>query len=153
MENPRYARMLSALAYRKITQLLYVNCHKKGIELIKINPAYTSQLGKIKYEKRYGLSTHHSAAMVIARRGMGIWDKPIKKLYQVKNDQCISLVPPVRIGLSAMADYRKFFTWFGRFRTIDGVMRFGEATALLKAKHLLHTSMDGATLPSSTPAL
>jgi IS605 OrfB family transposase len=152
-ENPRYARMLSALSYQKITQLFEVNCHRSGIELIKINPAYTSMLGKIKYKEQYGLSTHHSAAMVIARRGMNIWDKTPKELLQVKKDQCLPLIPPARMGLSAMAGYHKFFTWYGRFRTIDGVMRFGKAESLLKAKHTLRTSMSGATLPLATPAL
>jgi hypothetical protein len=37
-----------------------------------VNPAYTSQMGHMKFMKRYGLSSHGSAALVIGRRGLGL---------------------------------------------------------------------------------
>ena len=44
-----------------------------------VNPAYTSQIGKVKYMRHYGMSIHESAALVIARRGMGLTEKlPVK---------------------------------------------------------------------------
>lgn len=152
-ENPKYARMLSAFAYKKVKDFFEGRCHRSGVELLKRNPAYTSVLGKLKYKERFGLSAHHSAAMVIARRGLNLKEKLPSKLYQVKEDQCLTLSPPARIGKSAMADYRKFFSWLGRLRAIDSVMHFGKAKALLKAKHTLHTSMSGVTTPLSTTAL
>ena len=39
-----------------------------GIELISVNPAYTSQIGHHKFMKKYGISSHESAALVIGRR-------------------------------------------------------------------------------------
>lgn len=46
-----------------------------------VNPAYTSQIGKIKYMLRYGLSVHESASYVIGRRGLSIIDKLQKQYY------------------------------------------------------------------------
>ncbi|MEZ9903920.1 IS200/IS605 family accessory protein TnpB-related protein [Vibrio breoganii] len=82
---PEQARMLSALAYGKIKQCFISRCARFGIELIKVNPAYTSQLGEYKYQDRYGLSRHHAAAMVIARRGLGFKESSPSKVFQFNN--------------------------------------------------------------------
>lgn len=63
--------MLSNFAYSKFAELILAQCYKSGIELIKINPAYTSIIGKYKFSEGYGISTHMAAAMAIARRGLG----------------------------------------------------------------------------------
>lgn len=82
---PKQARMLSALAYNKLKQSFISRCARLGIELVKVNPAYTSQLGGIKYEQRFGLSRHHSAAMVIARRGLGFKESCPKRIININN--------------------------------------------------------------------
>ena len=51
-----------------------------GIELISVNPAYTSQIGHHKFMKKYGISSHESAALVIGRRCLGF--KRVEKLPQ-----------------------------------------------------------------------
>jgi hypothetical protein len=45
------------------------------VELVEVNPAFTSILGELKYEKMYSLNRHDAAALVIARRGMGIRER------------------------------------------------------------------------------
>ncbi|MFJ1257156.1 hypothetical protein [Cupriavidus sp. CuC1] len=67
--RPRGARMLSGLLYAKYRQQLEAKCFRTGVELIKINPAYTSTIGAVKYAARRGWSVHAAAAGVIARRG------------------------------------------------------------------------------------
>jgi IS605 OrfB family transposase len=62
-------RMLSHFAYSKFASMILSRCHKKGVELKQVNPAYTSVIGKYKFSLGYGLSSHCSAAMAIARRG------------------------------------------------------------------------------------
>ena len=42
----------------------------RGIELITVNPAFTSIIGLFKYLKMYGPACDEAAALVIARRGM-----------------------------------------------------------------------------------
>ena len=51
-----------------------------GIECISVNPAYTSQIGHHKFMKKYGISSHESAALVIGRRCLGF--KRVEKIPQ-----------------------------------------------------------------------
>ena len=44
--------------------------YKQAIEVYKVNPAYTSQQGRIKYMRPMGLSVHEAAAFCIGRRFM-----------------------------------------------------------------------------------
>jgi IS605 OrfB family transposase len=67
--GPKYARMLSGFAYSSFKQLIETKGKKAGVRIRKVNPGYTSQIGQIKFMARYGLSSHSSAACVIARRG------------------------------------------------------------------------------------
>ncbi len=65
----KYARMLSGFAYSSFQQLIESKAKKAGVRIRKVNPAYTSQIGQMKFMARYGLSSHGSAACMIARRG------------------------------------------------------------------------------------
>lgn len=71
-----YARMLSSFAYSSILTHLKSRAQKQGIALKEINPAYTSIIGRVKFCKRYGLSIHHAAALVIARRFFRFSEQP-----------------------------------------------------------------------------
>lgn len=66
----KYARMLSGWAYSRFYQLLDSISSNRGIYLMKVNPAYTSLIGMVKYARQYGLSSDCAAAIAIARRGM-----------------------------------------------------------------------------------
>ena len=68
MGNPRYARMLSSFAYNGIGKFIRSRATRYGVEVSEVNPAYTSIIGRVKFSKRYGLSTHGSAALCIGRR-------------------------------------------------------------------------------------
>lgn len=74
-EGRRYARMLSGFTYGKLTELLEQKCQLAGIELIKVNPAYSSIIGLVKFMKQYGLSSDTAAAMVLARRAMKLSER------------------------------------------------------------------------------
>ncbi|TDL65175.1 transposase [Rhodococcus qingshengii] len=67
--GPKYARMLSGFAYSSFNLLIESKGKKEGVRIRKVNPAYTSQIGQMKFMARYGLSSHSSAACIIARRG------------------------------------------------------------------------------------
>jgi IS605 OrfB family transposase len=66
--SKKSARMLSGFAYSKFKSILESKAKKLGVGLKKVNPAYTSQMGQMKYMPRYGLSSHGSAACMIARK-------------------------------------------------------------------------------------
>ncbi|HEY8488843.1 MAG TPA: transposase, partial [Thermaerobacter sp.] len=57
-------------AYAAFCALLVSRAAREGVEVIEVNPAYTSVIGKIKFMARYGLSPHGAAAVAIARRGL-----------------------------------------------------------------------------------
>jgi hypothetical protein len=59
----------------KIIVLLERKCIENGIWYRKVNPAFTSVIGKVKYSEMYGLTVHESAAFVIGRRGLGFDEK------------------------------------------------------------------------------
>ena len=60
--------MLSSFSYNQTINAIESKAFKEAIEVNKINPAYTSIIGRVKFMVRYGLSVHLSAAYVIARR-------------------------------------------------------------------------------------
>lgn len=66
----RYARLLNYFAYSLWDELLAARCERRGIELIHVNPAYSSLIGMTKFMPMYGLSSDTAAALVIARRAM-----------------------------------------------------------------------------------
>jgi IS605 OrfB family transposase len=76
--NPRQARMLSSFACNKTIQSIKAACFRAGVEVIEINPAYTSTIGAVNHAQRLGISVHQGAALAIARRGLGLTEKPIK---------------------------------------------------------------------------
>jgi IS605 OrfB family transposase len=71
----KYARMLSGWAYSEFFKLLNYILSNRGIELITVNPAYSSIIGLVKYLRMYGLASDEAAALVIARRGMRLSEK------------------------------------------------------------------------------
>ncbi|PLR75524.1 transposase [Bacillus sp. V3-13] len=62
-------------AYNKMVSAIKSRAEKMGVAVFEVNPAYTSQIGKMKYMKRFGISIHEAASFVIARRAMGFKEK------------------------------------------------------------------------------
>ena len=50
--------------------------------LKKVNPSYTSFIGRVKYQKPLALSVHEAAAMCIARKGLGLKEKLPRKMLK-----------------------------------------------------------------------
>lgn len=73
--NKKANLMMTMFAYKKMISAIQSRAEKKGVAVFKVNPAYTSQMGKIKYMKRFGISIHEAASYVIARRAMGFKEK------------------------------------------------------------------------------
>ena len=72
-------RMLHSLPYSRYAKILENITFNRRIELIKVNPAYTSRTAEQKFCNQMKLNIHNGAAFVIARKGMGIKDKFLKK--------------------------------------------------------------------------
>lgn len=74
-KSQKYARMLSSWAYSQFFKQLSVILSNRGIELITVNPIYSSIIGLIKYMKMYGLASDEAAALVLARRAMKLSER------------------------------------------------------------------------------
>ena len=89
----RYARMLSSLAYNQIKDVIKARGFDNGIEVLEVNPAYTSVIGFWKFATRYGISSHQAAALVIARRALRLSERPNRRDYNATQlpakDNCV----------------------------------------------------------------
>ncbi len=86
----KHSRMLSSFAYSKLIEMIKAKAFKEGVEVLDVNPAYSSVIGRNKFSKRYGLTTHQAAALVIARRTYSFSENP----NQIKDHG--TLLQPVR---------------------------------------------------------
>lgn len=96
--NRKANKAMSLFAYRKMLDAIKSRAEKMGVAVFEINPVYTSQIGKIKYMKRLGISIHQAASYVIARRAMGYKEKLPPVLY--------SLLPEKIVGLHHWAQWK-----------------------------------------------
>jgi len=60
--NKRANQQLSEFATKQIREMLKSRCYKESVAIKTVDPAYTSQIGKLKYKKQLGMSGHESAA-------------------------------------------------------------------------------------------
>ncbi|MFJ5758588.1 hypothetical protein ACIQAA_05480 [Neobacillus sp. NPDC093182] len=74
-KNTKFNRMSSNFVYRKIITTLISKSIKERVTLAQVPVYYSSLIGRVKYQKTYGLSIHQSAALVLARRAMGFKEK------------------------------------------------------------------------------
>ncbi|MUH01689.1 hypothetical protein F7734_59330 [Scytonema sp. UIC 10036] len=68
-KGKKSARMLSSFGYSQWNEALDAACSKYGIYHKKVNPAFSSKIGMLKFMSMYGMNSASSAAFVIARRG------------------------------------------------------------------------------------
>ncbi|MGG6439749.1 IS200/IS605 family accessory protein TnpB-related protein [Saccharococcus caldoxylosilyticus] len=78
--DKRFNRLTHHFKKRKLTDTIIRWGMRLGFRIKKVNPAYTSVIGRFKYMKKYGLSVHESAALVIGRRGLGYQERLPKEL-------------------------------------------------------------------------
>lgn len=84
-KNKKFNRMRHNFIYSQLLKTIERRALKDGVEIKKINPAFTSIAGILKYQKMYSLNRHTAAALIIARRGMGICEKIRVRLMPLKN--------------------------------------------------------------------
>ncbi|WP_256235034.1 IS200/IS605 family accessory protein TnpB-related protein [Bacillus sp. EB600] len=93
--DKRFNRLVHSFSKNKLQKALISRGLKFGFKIKKINPAYTSVIGRFKYSKMYGLSVHEAASFVIGRRGLDFEEKIPKELV----NQLRSLVKPMLIQI------------------------------------------------------
>jgi IS605 OrfB family transposase len=65
-------RIRHNFGYRSLLDKFKLLAQRKGIQVIEVDPAYTSVIGLLKYAPQYMISKDEAAAYVIARRGLGL---------------------------------------------------------------------------------
>ena len=96
-ESRKYSRMLSGFSYGKIKAYFLSRGYREGIEIIEVNPAYSSVVGRVKFMERYGLTVHQAAALVLARRLLGCSERvPRRRVCPVGNGVHVAFTVPAR---------------------------------------------------------
>lgn len=110
-------KVVSALVYRKFRAILETRAFKEGVEVIVVNPAFTSFIGKLKYLNQTENNVHQAAGLVIARRGMGLKDRlPRRSVVPVMRRPCTFQAPAdarkdeAKCLKKAMSAYGKWYT-------------------------------------------
>jgi IS605 OrfB family transposase len=95
-----FAKLRSRLqkwSYKRLLNKIEILARRDGIELIKVNPAYTSVIGKLKYTPQFNIDKDIAAAFVIARRGLGYKEKLPKNYKGLLNDKDFLLFSTAKI--------------------------------------------------------
>lgn len=93
--SPSRRRKLSGLLYARFLNLLARKCEQAGVQLIQVDPAYTSLIGRVKYADPLGVGVHLAAALVVARRGQGCREQLPKPGHRVMSG--IALAEPFEV--------------------------------------------------------
>lgn len=72
---------LNMFASKKLTSAIKNRAEKVGIEVIEVNPAYTSISARFKYMKKYKTSVHQVAGLTIGRKALKYKER-IPKYYK-----------------------------------------------------------------------
>ena len=76
----RNRAMLSGFAYATMLALFTSRCQRRGVELIRANPAYTSLIGCVNLMSPNGLHDGTAAAFALARRALGYHERLPRRL-------------------------------------------------------------------------
>jgi IS605 OrfB family transposase len=83
---PKLRQKLQKWVYKGLLQKIEIVARRNGIQVIKVNPAYTSVIGKLKYAPLYNIDKDTAGAYVIARRGLGFNERLPKNYKKLLKD-------------------------------------------------------------------
>jgi len=83
---PKLRQRLQKWIYKALLQKIDIASKRNGIQVIKVNPTYTSIIGKLKYAPLYNIDKDTAGAYVIARRGLGFKERLPKNYKQLLKD-------------------------------------------------------------------
>jgi IS605 OrfB family transposase len=96
-----FAKLRSRLqkwSYKRLLEKIEVLARRNGIELRKVNPAYTSVIGKLKYSPQFNIDKDVAGAYVIGRRGLGFRERLPKNYEKLLEDEEFLLYSIARIS-------------------------------------------------------
>jgi IS605 OrfB family transposase len=84
---PKLRQKLQKWVYKALLQKIEIVARRNGVQVIKVNPAYTSIIGKLKYAPLYNIDKDTAGAYVIARRGLGFKERLPKNYQKLLKDE------------------------------------------------------------------
>jgi len=85
-----FAKLRSRLqkwSYKRLLEKIEILARRNGIEVRKVNPAYTSVIGKLKYVPQFNIDKDIAGAFVIGRRGLGFKERLPKNYRRLLEDE------------------------------------------------------------------
>jgi IS605 OrfB family transposase len=96
-ESANRRRRLHALPYAAVLEAVTRRAARAGVAVVRVNPAYTSVIGRVNFATRHGISTHRAAALAIGRRAQGHSERPHYPLSRPEaKDPSLGAVQPRR---------------------------------------------------------
>ena len=129
-QSRKYSRMLCSFSYGKTQACFMSRGQRQGVAIHQVNPAYSSVIGRVKFMTRYGLSSHQSAALVLARRLLGCSER-IPRRWVCPADSGV----PVTFRVPARKHAKHVWTYWGAI--------LGQLRPALAAQYRLGKSRDG----------
>jgi len=106
--NRRKNRATHNFMCKQIGEKIILRCFKDDLAVLQVSSHYSSFIGKAKYQKRYGLSVHQSAALVLARRAMDYDEKIptniLKSFFPKEGEKGLEL--------RGIKYWKKVYKWF-----------------------------------------
>ena len=124
--SAKFNRMSHQFCYKKIMEAIDRNAKRYGVEVIDVKPAFTSIIGRLKYQPQYGISVHQSAALVIARRGM----------FQDRKESDYESVPKSLVKLCIKEDKREGFYKMNNWTQWSAIKKSIQSKLKKKGKYL-----------------
>jgi IS605 OrfB family transposase len=120
--DKKQSRMLSSFSCNKVMSSIKACAFRSGVEVIEVNPAFTSVIGAVNYAQSKGISVHMGAAVAIARRGLGLSERcPTgEATVPTRNGTHVTFLVPARNP--------KKHVWH----------QWGKVKSALKAAHVAH---------------
>ncbi|MCI4409110.1 MAG: IS200/IS605 family accessory protein TnpB-related protein [Thermofilum sp.] len=95
-----FAKLRSRLqkwSYKRLLEKIEILARRSGIEVRKVNPAYTSVIGKLKYAPQFNIDKDVAGAFVIGRRGLGFRERLPKNYKRLLDDEEFLLYSMARV--------------------------------------------------------
>jgi len=80
-------KILQFFSYRRILKKIESLANQEGIEIVKVNPAFTSVIGMMKYCPQYFIDKDVAGAYVIGRKALGFKDEVPKNYKKLLKSQ------------------------------------------------------------------
>jgi len=85
--NKKLRKRLQQWIYKGLLEKIKAIAKREGVQVIEVNPAYTSVIGALKYAPQYNLDKDTAGAFVIGRKALGLKEELPKNYEKLITDK------------------------------------------------------------------